>query len=420
MSRPRRKPAATASEGVQSAPSEVGSPPETEVLCLAESILFGVRRFPGDRFPIPTERVDDLFRGGLVVSRAQIDAVWSAAGRVLSPPLVSSSYAAVPYDPSALKVLQLTAYDPGSSVYRYHSAANVVPGVVSAFARFGHSNPHCDLRQWDGEIDEQTIRVLLATADVVHSHMDYYVLTNNLRESTAPGRTIARTYHGSVDPGNMAGSIQVNKDGIDDRMKAVVFGARPYHHRFGVPHWLPIPMPVQDYLALAKGYKRNKDAKFRIAHSPTMRKIKGTSDFLAAVEYLYAHEGLPVEAVLIENTSHGEALRMKAECDAVFDSFWLGMQGSGLEGAAMKKPVLAGDPEAQRDLTKLGIEVPWTVANDVEGLRAQIRRLVLEPKFAEAEARRVHDYVLAHHDYPVVGAKYATILTEAVRGSSHR
>ncbi len=353
-----------------------------------------------------------------MVSRAQIDAVWSAAGRMLSPSLVPSRSAVAPYDPSALKVLQLTAYDPGSSVYRYHSAANTVPGVVSAFARIGHSNPHCDLRQWDLEIDEVTIRVLLATADVVHSHMDYYVLTNNLREGARPGRTMARTYHGSVDPGNMAGSIQVNKDGIDDRMKAVVFGARPYHHRFGVPHWLPIPMPVDDYLALAKGHKRG--AKFRIAHSPTMRRIKGTSEFLAAVDYLATHEGVPVEAVLIENMSHGEALQMKAECDAVFDSFWLGMQGSGLEGGAMKKPVLAGDPDAQADLVKLGIPVPWTIANDGNELRDQIRRLVLEKGFAEAEGRRVHEYVRTFHDYPVVGAKYAKILTEAVRGTSHR
>ncbi len=49
------------------------------------------------------------------------------------------------------------------------------------------------------------------------------------------------------------------------------------------------------------------------------------------------HQGIDIEPVLIENMEHGAALRLKASCDAVFDSFWLGMQGSGLEGAAMGK-----------------------------------------------------------------------------------
>jgi glycosyltransferase involved in cell wall biosynthesis len=91
------------------------------------------------------------------------------------------------------------------------------------------------------------------------------------------------------------------------------------------------------------------------------------------------------------------------------------MQGSGLEAAAMGKPVLAGDPEAQNDLTKLGIPVPWTVANDEQGIRDGLAKLVRDPTFRQAEAARVHAYVRQYHDYPVVGRKYAEILTEAKR-----
>lgn len=351
--------------------------------------------------------------GGLTVSQAQVDATWEAAGRILSPNMVPSLYKPAPYHRNALKVLQLTSYDPGSSVYRYHSAANTHGAIVSAFVRYGHSNPHCDLRQWDMEIDEQSIRVLMATADVIHSHMDYYVLRNILRGSTGHWKN-ARTYHGSVDPSNPNGSIYVNKDNEDTKMGSIVFGARPYHHRFGVPHWLPIPMPVTDYQALREGYKRG--TTLRVCHSPTMRKIKGTNDIIAAVDYLKMHEGYDIELVLIENMAHGEALRVKATCDVVFDSFWLGMQGSGLEGAAMGMPVLAGDPDAQKDLLKLGIDVPWTIANDGEMLRDQLRRLASDAKFYQAEAQRVHTYVTTYHDYPVVGAKYAKILTEVCRG----
>jgi hypothetical protein len=363
---------------------------------------------------LPTAQAEELFAGGVVASREQVDRVWASVGRILSPGLIASHYTATPYDPSALKVLQLTAYDPGSAVYRYHSAANTVPGVVSALVRYGHTNKHCDLRQWDTEIDATTIQLLYETADVVHSHMDYWVLRNQLRQGTRQGCIQALTYHGSVDPGNMAGSVRVNEGGNDDRMDAICFGARPYHHRLGIKHWLPIPMPVDDYQQIAKEeYVKSKT--FRVAHSPTMRRIKGTAEFLRACDYLKMHEGIDIEPVLIENMEHGTALRLKATCDAAFDSFWLGMQGSGLEAGAMGKAVIAGDPEAQNDLTKLGIPVPWTVANDETQLKQVLAKLATDRKFYAAEAERVHQYVRTYHDYPVVGQKYADILTEAKR-----
>ena len=415
MTRPRRKPKAaevTGAEGVV-APSASASP-ETLVYVRAKALLFGKKAQKGEWVSIPTNQVEALFAGGLVASQEQIDRVWASAGRILSPHLVPSSYHAVPYDPSALKVLQITGYDPGSAVYRYHSAANTVPGVVSALVRHLHTNKHCDLRQWDCEIDAQTIQLLYETADVVHSHMDYRVLRNELRRGTREGLMQALTYHGSVDPGNMAGSVRVNEDGNDDRMDAICFGARPYHHRLGIKHWLPIPMPVADYQQLAKDEKPEGKT-FRVAHSPTMRRIKGTQEFLRACDYLKMHEGIDIEPVLIENMEHGAALRLKASCHAVFDSFWLGMQGSGLEGAAMGKAVIAGDPEAQNDLVKLGIPVPWTVANDEYRLREVLAKLARDRKFYTTEAERVHEYVRTYHDYPVVGAKYAKILTEAKR-----
>jgi glycosyltransferase involved in cell wall biosynthesis len=388
-------------------------PADTEVVVRTECILFGQRVQKGHRMMIPTNRVEDLFAGGLVASQAQIDRLWANAGRLLSPRAVISQYQAAPYDPSALKVLQLTSYDPGSSVYRYSSAANVA-GLTSVLVRYGHSNAHCDLRDYDTEVDARILDVLYDTADVVHSHMDYYVLRNILRKGTRDGLMQALTYHGSVDPSNVAGSIRVNEGKNDDRMDAIVFGARPYHHRYGVKHWLPIPMPVDDYQVLAKEEKRTGKV-FRVAHSPTMRRIKGTQEFLKACDYLKMHEGINIEPVLIENLEHGEALRLKASCDAVFDSFWLGMQGSGLEGGAMGMPVLAGDPEAQNDLIKLGIPVPWTIANDETGLRDALAKLATDRTFYAAEAARVHAYVRQYHDYPVVGKKYADILTEAKR-----
>lgn len=413
MTRPRKRKLNEATVAVgASAPAASVLPAETAVLVRAKSIRLN-RTPKGEWVTIPTELVEAYFAEGLVASQAQIDRVWANAARVLSPTAIPSAYHAPAYDPSALKVLQLTAYDPGSSVYRYTNAA-LMGGLTSVLVRHGHTNLHCDLRHYDAEIDAQTVQLLCDTADVIHSHMDYYVLRNVLRQGTRDGLIQALTYHGSVDPQNIPGSIRVNEGGNDDRMDAVVFGARPYHHRFGVKHWLPIPMPVDDYQQIAREEKRE-SATFRVAHSPTMRRIKGTQEFLRACDYLKMHEGINIEPVLIEGMEHGEALRLKASCDATFDSFWLGMQGSGLEAGAMGKAVIAGDPEARQDVEKLGIACPWTFANTEYELRDALAKLATDRTFYAAEAARVHAYVRQYHDYPVVGKKYADILTEAQR-----
>jgi hypothetical protein len=421
-------------------------------MALVECLIGGVRRHVGERFELPANRVSDLMAIGfvlpdfitsqmppevaaqwaaagrrgltdasLVVNDATIDALWHEAGRVLTPDSVPTQYTPARPTPGALRVLNLTQYDPGSSVYRYHSAANTVPGVVSAFARYGHGNPHCHLRQWDGDLHRRTVELLAMTADVVHVHMDYRALWHDLRYDHAPHQRLAITYHGSVLPGDTKRQFVHTES--DERNRSIRFGARPYHARFGIEHYLPIPVPVRDYAALAVGREPwagvRSGRKFRVAHSPTRREIKGSNDFETAVQYLHDHEGLPIEAVIIEGKEHGEALRLKATCDATFDSFWLGMQGSGLEGAAMGQAVIAGDPDAAAEAAQLNAGVvPWTYAADRTALITVLRAMVTNPTYWHSEAERVGRYVQLTHDYPAVGSRYASILTEAVRGTA--
>ena len=442
-----------------------GSPPPVaacakggtvEVLALTECIIGGVRRKPREWFDVPAERVPLLVQCGLVLSQPMlammtpaareawagvagemqrtnrvalapdslvVDAptlrrLWGSTGRILTPEGVASHYAPADFDDFAVRVLQVTEYDPGSSVYRYHSAANTAPGVVSALVRYDYSNPHCHLRQWDGDAHRVTVEALAATADVIHCHMDYRGLFQRMRTTVEPHQRAAITYHGSLPPGDPRKTFV--DEATDRQLGAVRFGARPYHHRWGVEHWLPIPMPVRDYQALRAERRVPPDARpFRIAHSPTKREIKGTAEFLRAIDYVRDQMGLRVEAVLLEDMPHGEALAAKASCDAVFDSFWLGMQGSGLEGAAMGLPVIAGDPGAVGDLKRLGIACPWTFANTEAELRHVIAQLVQDTGYYNMWAARVHAYTVAHHDYPVVGAKYADILTEATCGAAN-
>lgn len=421
-------------------------------MALAPCIIDGTRREAFEWFHVAAERSPHLIQLGLVVSHPMlglmseasrvvweqvatqrgrpaglqpstfvvpqpiIEQLWDADGRILSP-FDWSSYQPEPVTGGGerpLRVLQLTHFDPGCSVYRYHSAANTVPGVLSALVRWDYNNPYCHLRQWDGEADMRTVEALAATADVLHVHMDYRCLLERLRYVPQPWQRVVITYHGSHDP-----EAPPNRQWVwtetDTALHAVRLGARPYHLRHGIAeHWLPIPMPVRDYQTLATKPRHQSNEPFLVAHSPTRRSIKGTEAFLSACRWLREGEGLNIQPVLLEEMPHGEALARKAACHAVFDSFWLGIQGSGLEGAAMGLPVLAGDPEAQGDLTRLGIPVPYTVANDGTALRDQLRRLVREPEFYAAEASRALQYVQAHHDYPAVGARYRAILREAV------
>lgn len=418
----------------------------SDVLVLTECILNGERYQPFTRARVPAHRVEALTSVGWVLpntailnmppamrqhwadmtSRAaianealcvrdeQIDALWEADGRVLSPLTVPSTVTAHQHTTRPLRVLQMTAYDPGCAVYRYHSAANSVPGVVSALVRYGYTNPHCQLRQWDGHAHARTVELLAMSADVIHVHMDYGTLFDELRYEPRADQRIAITYHGSLPPGDSRKTYR--RLDADERNNAVVFGARPYHHRHGVPHWLPIPMPVDDYQALRARAQRPDTRAFRVAHSPTKREIKGTREFLRACEYVTDHLGVPVEPVLIEHMDHGEGLALKATCDAVFDSFWLGMQGSGLEGAAMGLPVIAGDHAAVRDLAAYDTECPWTFANTEDDLRTELHLLATNATYRTNEAARVHDYVRTWHDYPAVGRRYAAILHDTVRG----
>jgi hypothetical protein len=424
-------------------------------MAIQPCLIAGVRREAREMFDVPADRVNDLVRFGLVLSHplawmmgeqmqaawreaatqmrpglddntlvvddATVAQLWTGPGRLLSPPEVPELYTAAEPTEGALRVLQVTEYDPGSSVYRYHSAANTAPGVLSALVRFDYTNPHCHWRQWDGDAHRVTVEALAATADVLHVHMDYRGLFQRLRVAPTDRQRVAITYHGSLPPGDPR--VTYRDEGTDSKLGALVFGARPYHHRHGVEHWLPIPMPIANYQALRGSFRMTRyplpweGGRLRIAHSPTKRAIKGTDDFLSVVGYLKDY-GLPVEPVLIEDMSHGEALALKATCHVVFDSFWLGMQGSGLEGAAMGLPVIAGDHDAVRDLEALGIPCPWTFADTRDELREAVRRLCVDSGFYAAEAQRVHDYTVAHHDYPVVGAKYARLLREAVRGAA--
>lgn len=396
----------------------------------------GGRVQPGTVYEAEEHVAIALLQGGHVISLDRQERVdWGQTfGRQLSPLCEPTIYGAVPearsIDPGALRVLQLTQYDPGSAAYRYHSAFNHAADVgetgdvvdaTSAFVRYGEANPYCDLRQYDGNRQMLGVAKLFDTADVVHVHMDYTTLDDCMRRWPDRSRQLlVRHYHGSQSPESFNTDYRLVQQALDDQSGALQIGARLYHpKRYGAQiHWVPIPVPTRDYAALRRKHwtpiEERPNKKVRICHSSTNFRVKGTIQLDIVMQDLMA-KGLPVEYVRITNMKHADCLRLKASCDITFDSFWLGIQGSGLEAAAMGQAVIAGDSEVRDEYLEEFGECPYTFAKDHNDLPAVIERLVLDAIYRATEAMRTHAYVEQVHDYAAVGRKYWGIVNAALK-----
>lgn len=378
----------------------------------AQAAGLPITRLPGDRFHMVADRIPDAVARGIVFDpqAGELD-WWRAQGRILAdePALDAKPFATEP-SAGALRILQGTGYDPGQAAYRFHSALNEHTKHASAFVRWGRSNPYTQLRQYDGEEHQALVNRLVYEADVVHCHMNYLLLGGSMEGPVTVQHRglVIRHYHGSRSDGTS--NVEPR---FDEIMHAVTVGARLQLLAEGPGmQWLPIAVPVGRYRDL-KAAVWKPAHEFRVAHSPTKRRIKGSDAFEAAIETLRAR-GLAIRAVLIEDMLMKDALVLKARCDAVFDSFWLGLQGSGLEGAAMGLPVVAGDPLAA-DLYREHIGyVPYTYANTEAELAAVLERLVVDHEWRRAEAERVSRYTAEVHDYPAVARRYEDILARAL------
>jgi hypothetical protein len=322
----------------------------------------------------------------------------------------------------ALRIVAGCGFDPGGAAYRFHNALTEHTPHGTAFIRFltRRNNPNNTPTQINATLKpgKAKARAHLLDADVVHCHIDPLLTQNaGLAKRPRPNQILVRHYHGTQFNG--AGHQRPDADQVpvlsiphDDTHGYVLVGARLQicALRPGRIQWLPIPMPVQRYSAMAAG--RQRGPVFRVAHSPTRALIKGTKEFRKAIANLQKR-GVPIEAVMIEKKPHVEALAMKATADASFDSFALGIQGSGLEAASMGQPVIAGDARV-RDLhiNEVGY-CPYTFADNQEQLENQLERLATDPAFYAEEQRRVNAFVRQYHDYPMVAARYQKIL-EAV------
>lgn len=323
----------------------------------------------------------------------------------------------------SLTIAMGVGYDPGSAAFRLHTAINETTHHASAFTRWGDTNPHCSLRQYDAQADAHKVRESVLRADVLHNHVAYFLL-NNTGLPQRDDQVLIRHYHGSATNGRT--NIE---PAFDTAKNAVLLGARLQlcEEAAGLGltmAWSPIPMPVHRYRALRDAVRAlpgwvplegaaTAARPLRIAHTPTNMRLKGTDVLRRVVQRLQARH-VPVVLDLIHEVPLRVALERQAACDVTFDSFWLGIQGSGLQAASMELPVVAGDAENARLYERRIGAVPYTFADDEAALSAALERLAIDEAYRAAEAARVAQYAVTYHDYAVVAAMYERVLATAL------
>lgn len=307
-----------------------------------------------------------------------------------------------------LRVLQLGVIDPGITIARLHSAINTTSPHSSIMATVANewTKPP---RQYSLRTDRRIVAAALMASDIVHCHINYEGLKFLGVEKRKIKSKLVIHHHGT----NLRRfPDRHNRD--DAALGAVRLVSNYELMQYGEDlRYLPNPVPFANYQALGELHRPAwKRGTLRIAHSPTKRENKATDIFLKVCERLNA-KNLNIEPVLIERTPWADALVAKAGCHATFDSMWLGMQNSGLEGAAMGQPVIAGDVNCRHEYEARHGHVPYTYANDETELEDTIEALATDHDYYQLEQRSVGHFVLEHHDYANVVARYLDLLDEA-------
>lgn len=196
--------------------------------------------------------------------------------------------------------------------------------------------------------------------------------------------------------------------------------------QYGKPdlHWFPVPLPVSEYA----GFKRRRsERKVRFFHSPTVREMKGTQQFIECVKEL-KHESSDyddLQLVLVERASHKHCMEVRGACDVALDQTNnLCYGNSGLEACCMKIPVVVNvHPTVYDELKERGIQ-PWFVDpgfNDRPKLKECIKELYSDPSFRKKVGTKGYRYVKEWHDLPVTGRRFLSTIgiplpqTETIR-----
>ncbi len=206
------------------------------------------------------------------------------------------------------------------------------------------------------------------------------------------------------------------KINIEDRSSGVIRMASTLDLlQYGKPdlHWFPSPVPIDEYA----GFKqRRKGRQIRIFHSPTVREMKGTKEFMECVDEL-KHESSDYNAlqlVLVEGVPHRLCMEIRGTCDVAFDQINNMCYGnSGLEAASMNMPVIVNvHPIVYDELKERSIE-PWFIDpgfNDKTKLKGCVKELYNDASLRRKMGWKGYKYVKEWHDLPICGERFLSII----------
>lgn len=170
--------------------------------------------------------------------------------------------------------------------------------------------------------------------------------------------------------------------------------------------WLPQPIDLELLSKIGQeelSKKKDSDSTrriVRVAHAPSSRSLKGTSEVRQAIEALQ-RRGHEIELILIEGRTYKDALSMCASADIAIDQLLIGSYGQfSVEAMALGLPVICYIRDDLRSHYPATLPiVSATPSNIIDVLTA----LVTNPSSWDDLSKSGKTYVQQHHSSEVVG-----------------
>lgn len=184
---------------------------------------------------------------------------------------------------------------------------------------------------------------------------------------------------------------------------------RPYYSEV---HVIPTAIDLDRYVPAVRPEPGKRPL---VVHAPTSPQIKGTEHVQAAVESL--KDELDFEFLLIQNTSHEQAMALYRQADIVVDQLLLGSHGLlAAECMAMGKPVICWISDFMQE--KYPADLPIVSANP-NTLKRELKALLLDHERRAHLGTKGRRYVMDRHDMHKVAAQvhalYGAALPQAKR-----
>ncbi len=183
--------------------------------------------------------------------------------------------------------------------------------------------------------------------------------------------------------------------------------------------WLTLLGVDTDTLCPARSSTRSDghDEEVVVVHAANHRRSKGTDLLIDAIERLN-REGLRVRLELLERRPNAYVRTAVNHSDLVADQFVTGYGLFAVEGMALGKPVLSALGWMSSDLREnLDVRGLPIVDADRDGLLESLRSLILDPERRTALGEAGRRFVLEHHSYEAVGAKWDAIIRHVWLGA---